>query len=110
MTQQSPYILSLIIPHLKYTKQMLVNDEMGEGENDDRSVTFPRATTDQNRGYVLLDFSFFKIIDNTNSNLIRQKFTHSYMTRDLIASQHDREKIDLKFVIGTENPYDAFVY
>jgi hypothetical protein len=89
---------------------MLVNDELGEGKNDDRSITFPRATTVQNSGYVLLGFSFYKIIDNTNSNLIRQKFTHSDMTRDIVASQHDREKIDLKFVIGTENPYDAFVY
>jgi hypothetical protein len=89
---------------------MLVNDELGEGKNDDRSITFPRATTVQNRGYVLLGFSFFKIIDNTNSNLIRQKFTHSDMTREIVASQHDREKIDLKFVLGTENPYDAFVY
>jgi hypothetical protein len=88
---------------------MLVNDELGEGKNDDRSITFPRATV-QNRGYVLLGFSFFKIIDNTNSNLIRQKFTHSDMTREIVASHHDREKIDLKFVLGTENPYDTFVY
>jgi hypothetical protein len=91
---------------------MLVNDELGEGKNDDRSITFPRATTVQNRnrGYVLLGFSFFKIIDNTNSNLIRQKFSHSDMTTDIAESQDDGEKIDLKFVIGTENPYDAFVY
>ena len=89
---------------------MLVNDESGEGKNYDRSITFPRATTVQNRGYVLLGFSFFKIIDNTNSNLIRQKFNQSDMTTDIAESQDDREKIDLKFVIGTENPYDAFVY
>jgi hypothetical protein len=89
---------------------MLVNDELGEGKNDDRSITFPRATTVQTRAHVLLGFSFFKIIDNTNSNLIRQKFTHSDMTTDIAESQDDREKIDLKFVIGTENPYDAFVY
>ena len=88
---------------------MLVNDELGEGKNDDRPITFPRATTVQNRGYVLLGFSFFKIIDNTNSNL-RQKFNHSDMIGDIAESQHDREKIDLKFVISTENPYDAFVY
>ena len=89
---------------------MLVNDELSEGRDGDRSITFPHATTAQNRGYVLLGFSFFKIIDNTNSNLIRQKFTRSDMTREIVASQHDREKIDLKFVISTENPYDAFVY
>jgi hypothetical protein len=89
---------------------MLVNDVLGEGKNDDRSITFPRATTVQNRGHVLLGFSFFKIIDNTNSNLIRQKFSHSDMTTDIAESQDDGEKIDLKFVIGTENPYDAFEY
>lgn len=89
---------------------MLVNDELGEGKNDDSSITFPRATTVQNRGYVLLGFSFFKIIDNTNSNLIRQKFNQSDMTTDIAESQDDGEKIDLKFVIGTENPYDAFEY
>lgn len=89
---------------------MLVNDELGEGKNDDRSITFPRATTVQNRGYVLLGFSFFKIIDNTNSNLIRQKFNQSDMTTDIAESQDDGEMIDLKFVIGTENPYDAFEY
>jgi hypothetical protein len=94
---------------LKYTNQLLVYDEMCE-HNNDHSGTFPRATTAQNRGYVLPVFSFFKIIDNTNSNLIRQKFSHSDMTRNIVASQDDSEKIDLKSVIGTENPYDAFVY
>ena len=94
---------------MKYTKQLLVNDEMGE-DNNNHSSTFPRATTVQNRRYILLGFSFYKIIDNTNSNLIRQKFNHSDMTRDIAESQHDSEKIDLKFVIGTENPYDAFAY
>ncbi len=94
---------------MKYTKQLQVNNEMGE-DNIENSNTFPRATTVQNRGYVLLGFSFFKIIDNTNSNLIRQKFNNSGMTGKIADGQHDREKIDLKFVIGTENPYDAFVY
>ena len=89
---------------------MLVNDELSEGKNYDRSITFPRAKTAQNRGYVLLGFSFFKIIDNTNSNLIRQKFNQSDMTTDIAESQDDSEKIDLKSVIGTENPYDAFEY
>ena len=94
---------------MKYTNQLLVNDEMCE-DNYDHSSTFPRALTDQNRGYILPVFSYYRVIDNTNSNLIRQKFIHSDMTRDIVASQHDREKIDLKFVIGTENPYDAFEY
>lgn len=83
---------------------------MGKGENADRSITFPHVTTAHNRGYVLLGFSFYKIMDSTNSNLIRNKFTHPNMTRDKVAGQHDREKIDLKFVIGTDYPYDAFVY
>ena len=82
---------------------------MGE-DNNYHSNTFPLESTVRNRGYILLGFSFFKIIDNTNSNLIRQKFTHSDMTRDMVASQHDREKIDLKFIIGNEDPYDAFAY
>jgi hypothetical protein len=86
---------------------LLVNDEMCE-DNYDHSSTFPRALTDQNRGYVLLGFSFFKIIDNTNSNLICQKFNQSDMTTDIAEGQDDSEKIDLKSVIGTENPYDAF--
>lgn len=32
------------------------------------------------------------------------------MTTDIAESQDDSEKIDLKSVIGTENPYDAFEY
>ena len=88
---------------------MLVNDEMCE-HNNDHSSTLPRALKDQNRRYILPVFSYYRIIDNTNSNLIRQKFTHSVMTRDIVASQDDREKIDLKSVIGTGNPYDAFEY
>ena len=32
------------------------------------------------------------------------------MIGDISESQHDREKIDLKFVIGNEDPYDAFAY
>ena len=79
-------------------------------DNYDHSSTFPRALTDQNRGYILLVFSYYRIIDNTNSNLIRQKFNQSDMTTDIAESQDDSEKIDLKFVIGTENPYDAFEY
>jgi hypothetical protein len=79
-------------------------------DNYDHSSTFPRELTDQNSGYVFLCFSFFKIIDNTNSNLICQKFNQSDMTTDIAESQDDGEKIDLKFVIGTENPYDAFEY
>ena len=82
---------------------------MGE-VNHNHSSTFPRASTDQNRGYILPVFSFFKIIDNTISNLIRQKFKHSDMMGNIAESQDDSEKIDLKFVIGTENPYDAFAY
>lgn len=83
---------------------------MGE-DNNDHSSTFPRASTVQNRGNILLGFSFFKIIDNTNSNL-HQKFNHSDIMGDIAISesQHDREKIDLKFVIGSEDPYDAFAY
>jgi hypothetical protein len=88
---------------------MLVNDEMCE-DNYDHSSTFPRALTDQNRGYILPVFSYHRIIDNTNSNLIYQKFNQSDMTPDIAESQDDGEKIDLKFVIGTENPYDAFEY
>ena len=86
-----------------------MNDEMGE-VNNNNSSTFHRPTTVQNRRYALLGFSFFKIIDNTTSNLIRQKFKHSDMTGNITESQHDSEKIDLKFVIGTEDPYDAFAY
>jgi hypothetical protein len=94
---------------LKYTKQLLVNDEMGE-DNRDHCSTFPRASTDQNRGYVLPVFSFFKIIDNTNSKLIHQKFNHSDMMGDIAESQEYNKKIDLKFVIGTEDTYDEFAY
>ena len=32
------------------------------------------------------------------------------MIGDTAESQHDREKIDLKFVIGNEDPYDVFAY
>ncbi|MGA9745304.1 MAG: hypothetical protein WBQ16_11860 [Nitrososphaeraceae archaeon] len=78
--------------------------------NNEHSGTFPRATTAQNRGYILPVFSYYRIIDNTNSNLIRQKFNQSDMTTDIAESQDDSEKIDLKSVIGTENPYDAFEY
>ena len=94
---------------MKYTNQLLVNDEMCE-HNNEHSGTFPRATTAQNRGYILPVFSYYRIIDNTNSNLIRQKFNQSDMTTDIAESQDDSEKIDLKSVIGTENPYDAFEY
>jgi hypothetical protein len=94
---------------LKYTKQLLVNDEMGE-DNHDHCSTFPHASTDQNRGYVLPVFSFFKIIDYTDSKLIHRKFNHSDMMGDIAESQDDSEKIDLKFVIGTEDTYDAFAY
>lgn len=94
---------------MKYTNQLLVNDEMCE-HNNDHSGTFPRALTDQNRGYILPVFSYYRIIDNTNSNFIRQKFNQSDMTTDIAESQDDSEKIDLKSVIGTENPYDAFEY
>ncbi|MGA8484858.1 MAG: hypothetical protein WCE93_12285 [Nitrososphaeraceae archaeon] len=94
---------------MKYTNQLLVNDEMCE-HNNDHSGTFPRALTDQNRGYILPVFSYYRIIDNTNSNLICQKFNQSDMTTDIAESQDDSEKIDLKSVIGTENPYDAFEY
>ena len=94
---------------MKYTNQLLVNDEMCE-RNNDHSGTFPRATTAQNRGYVLPVFSYYRIIDNTNSNLICQKFNQCDMTTDIAESQDNSEKIDLKSVIGTENPYDAFEY
>jgi hypothetical protein len=77
---------------------------MGEEDNNYHSSMFPLESTVRNRGYILLGFSFFKIIDNANSNLC-QKFNHS----DMIG-QHDREKFDLKFVIGNEDPYDAFAY
>jgi hypothetical protein len=94
---------------LKYTNQLLVNDEMCE-DNHDHSSTLPRALTDQNRGYILPVFSYYRIIDNTNSNIICQKFNQCDMTTDIAESQDDSEKIDLKSVIGTENPYDAFEY
>jgi hypothetical protein len=81
---------------------------MGE-DNIYHSSTFPLESIVRNRGYILLGFSFFKIIDNANSNLC-QKFNHSDMIGDTAESQHDREKIDLKFVIGNEDPYDAFAY
>ena len=32
------------------------------------------------------------------------------MIGDIAESQQDREKIDLKFVIGNEDPYDTFAY
>jgi len=85
-----------------------VNDKMGE-DNNYHSSTFPLESIGRNIGYILLGFSFFKIIDNANSNLC-QKFNHSDMIGDTAESQHDREKIDLKFVIGNEDPYDAFAY
>ena len=94
---------------MKYTKQLVVNDEMRE-DSHDRSSTFVRALTDQERGYILPVFSFYKIIDNANSNIIRQKFNHSDMMGDIAESHEDSKKIDLKFVIGDENPYDAFAY
>ncbi len=81
-----------------------MNGEMGE-DNHDHCTTFPHASTDQNIGYTLPVFSFFKIIDNTNSNIIRQKFNHSDMIRDIAESQEYSKKIDLKFVIGTEDMY-----
>jgi hypothetical protein len=87
-----------------------VNDELSEGRDGDRSITFPHATTAQNRGYVLLGFSFFEVIDNTNSNLIRRKFNRSTMTGNIPENQHESEKIDLKFIIGTGDPYDEFAY
>ena len=82
---------------------------MGE-DNNYHSNTFPLESTVRNRGYILLGFSFFKIIDNTNSNLLREKLNHTDMLGDIAESQHDREKIDLKFVIGNEDPYDVFAY
>lgn len=82
---------------------------MGE-DNNYQSNTFPLESTVRNRGYILLGFSFFKIIDNTNSNLLREKCNHTDMIGDIAESQHDGEKIDLKFVIGNEDPYDAFAY
>jgi hypothetical protein len=84
-----------------------VNDEMGE-DNNYHSNTFPLESTVRNRGYILLGFSFFKIIDNTNFNLLR--LNHTDMIGDIAESQHDKEKIDLKFVIGNEDPYDVFAY
>jgi hypothetical protein len=82
---------------------------MGE-DNNYHSNTFPLESSVRNRGYILLGFSFFKIIDNTNSNLLREKHNHTDMIGAIAESQHDREKIDLKFVIGNEDPYDAFAY
>lgn len=32
------------------------------------------------------------------------------MMGDIAESHKDRKKIDLKFVIGDENPYDTFAY
>ena len=86
-----------------------MNDEMRE-DSHDRCSTFIRASTDQDRGYILSVFSFFKIIDNANSNIIHQKFDHSDMMVNIAESHEDSKKIDLKFVIDDENPYDAFAY
>jgi hypothetical protein len=86
-----------------------VNDEMREDSHNCWN-TFIRASTDQDRGCILPVFSFFKIIDNGNSNIIRQKFNHSNMMGDIAESHEDSKKIDLKFIIGDENPYDAFAY
>ena len=93
---------------MKYTKQLVVNDEMREDSHDRSSPFF--SLTDKERGYILPVFSFYKIIDNANSNTIRQKFNHSDMMGDIAESHEDSKKIDLKFVIGDENPYDAFAY
>ena len=86
-----------------------MNDEMREHSHD-RCSTFIRASTDQDRGYILSVFSFFKIIDNASSNIIHQKFNHSDMMGNIVETREDSKKIDLKFVIGDENPYDAFAY
>ena len=86
-----------------------MNDEMRE-DSHERCSTFIRASTDQDRGYILSVFSFFKIIDNANSNIIHQKFDHSDMMGNIAESHEDSKKIDLKFVIDDENPYDAFAY
>ena len=75
-----------------------------------REDSHVRASTDQDRGYILSVFSFFKIIDNANSYIIHQKFNHSDMMGNIAESHEDSKKIDLKFVIGDENPYDAFAY
>jgi|SRR4029078_3716615 len=107
MTQQSTYILSLIIPHLKYTKQMLVYVEMGE-DNRDHCSTLSRSSKDQNRRLPMSVFSYYKIIDNTNSKLVRQKFIHSDMRGNISDSQEYNKKMDLKFIISTEDIYDAF--
>src|SRR6476619_93582 len=106
MTQQSTYILSLIIPHLKYTKQMLVYVEMGE-DNRDHCGTFSRSSKNKNRRQPLSIFSYYRIIDNTNSKLIRQRFIHSDMRGNISESQDNNKNVDLKFIINTEDIYDA---
>jgi len=107
MTQQSPYILSLIIPQLKYTKQRLLYVEMGE-DNRDHCSTFSRSSKNQNRRQPLSIFSYYRIIDNTNSKLIRQKFIHSDMRGNISDSQDNNKRMDFKFIISTEDIYDAF--
>jgi hypothetical protein len=82
---------------------------MGEDNHDHCSI-FPPISTDQNSGNILPVFSFFKIIDNSICNLIAQKFNHSDMMGDIGESQDGSDKIDLKFVIDTDHPYDAFAY
>src|SRR6476646_6213951 len=109
MKQQSSYILSLIIPQLKYTKQILLYVEMGE-DNRDHCSTFSRSSKNQNRRQPLSIFSYYRIIDNTNSKLIRQKFINSHIKRNISYSKNNNKKMDFKFIISTEDICDAFAY
>ena len=80
---------------------------MGE-DNSDHCSTYSRSPKDQNRRQALSVFSYYRIIDNTNSNLIRQKFIHSDMRGNISESQEYNKNMDFKFIISTENIYDAF--
>lgn len=80
---------------------------MGE-DNSDHCSTYSRSSKDQNRRQALSVFSYYRIIDNTNSNLIRQKFIHSDMRGNISESQEYNKNMDFKFITSTENIYDAF--
>jgi len=81
---------------------------MGEDKHEYSSGPAPRPI-DQMRGYSFPVFSFFKeVIDDSNSKLVRRKFDDT--NRMAEREENNSEKIYLKFVIGTDDPYDAFEY
>jgi hypothetical protein len=83
-----------------------VKDEMGEDKHEYSSGPAPRPI-DQMRGYSFPVFSFFKeVIDDSNSKLVRRKFDDT----NRMTERGENKKIDLKFVIGADDPYDAFEY